>query len=148
MNTSQNQRFTVIPAVYLVLANQGKILFGKRQHTGYRDGFWQLPSGHLEGGENLKQGLIREAQEEVNLKLTEEDLSLVFVAHRFVEKGIERVDFYFLAKQFDLSQIHNNEPDKCSDLDWLDLTNPDIIPEVREVLKSYQQGQNYLTFGF
>lgn len=141
-------RFTLIPAVYLILKKNEKYLFGKRQNTGFMDGFYGLPSGHVDGGENLKKAMLREAKEEINLEIAEVDLNLVFVEHRFIEKGVERIDFYFECLDFDEKQIINNEPEKCSSLEWLSLDNLEIIPYVKEAIQSLIQGNNYLDQGF
>ena len=141
-------RFTVIPAVYLILEKDGKYLFLKRQNTGYMDGYYQVPAGHLEGGENLKQAMVREAKEEIDLDLLEKDLELVFVAHKLVENAVERMDFYFTVKNFVADKIRNNETEKCSDLAWLTLESPEIVPVVKQVLCEYQKGNNYDSFGF
>jgi hypothetical protein len=52
----------VVGDVHLILVNRaGRVLFGQRQNTGYEDGAWHLPSGHLEAGESVVAALIREA---------------------------------------------------------------------------------------
>lgn len=59
-------RHMLVGDVHLLLINSaGEVLFGRRQNTGYRDGAWHLPSGHLEAGESLVTALIREAREEL-----------------------------------------------------------------------------------
>lgn len=141
-------KFTVIPAVYLILQKNGKYLFGKRKNTGYMDGFYQLPSGHVDGNKSLKQGLCREAKEEINLEITPQDLKFLAVAHRLTPESIERVDFYFECPDFDESQIANNEPEKCSELTWLETTNPQIVDYTPLVFEKVAQGEGYLDFGF
>ncbi|MFH0856765.1 MAG: NUDIX hydrolase, partial [bacterium] len=46
------ERFKVIPAVYLFLEEDGKILLLRRFNTGYEDGNYAFVSGHLDGGES------------------------------------------------------------------------------------------------
>ena len=144
----QKERFKVIPAVYLILKTEDKYLFGKRLNTGYMDGFYQFPSGHIEGNESLKTAMTREAKEEIDLDIAQKDLNLVFVSHRFIENEAERVDFFFECINFDEKQIKNNEPEKCSDLKWLKKDNLEIVSYIKEVLESLTQGGNYLDSGF
>ena len=59
-------------SAYLMLEKDNEILCLKRQGTGWMDGFWSLPAGHVEPGESVVQGLLREAQEEVGITLHEE----------------------------------------------------------------------------
>ncbi len=46
-------RFKLIPAVFLLLIKNNRILLSQRYQTGYRDGFYSVPGGHLEGREEL-----------------------------------------------------------------------------------------------
>jgi 8-oxo-dGTP pyrophosphatase MutT (NUDIX family) len=41
-------------AVYLILLKQDKVLLLQRRHTGFEDGNYSLPTGHLEKGENVR----------------------------------------------------------------------------------------------
>ena len=40
---------TAIPAVYLLLVQDGKILLIRRCNTGYQYGNYSVPAGHMEG---------------------------------------------------------------------------------------------------
>jgi mutator protein MutT len=148
MPNLKKNRFTIIPAVYLILEKDSKFLFLKRSNSGYMDGFYQFPAGHLEGGETLKQAMIREAKEEVALDIQEKDLDLVFTAHRFVEKGVERIDFFFKSAKFNELEIKNNEPEKCSEIVWLNMNNQKIVPYIKTVLTELQNGKNYIAADF
>jgi 8-oxo-dGTP diphosphatase len=52
----------------LLIDRNGQALFGRRQNTGFEDGTWHVPAGHLEAGESVVQALIREAKEEVDVR--------------------------------------------------------------------------------
>lgn len=54
------ERFRLIVAVYLILRQNGKILLARRANTGYADGFYSLPAGHLDGDELATEGMARE----------------------------------------------------------------------------------------
>ena len=43
-----------------------QILLSKRKNTGYKDGEYELPGGHLEENEDLYEAMIREAKEELD----------------------------------------------------------------------------------
>ena len=51
-------------SVHLLLVRTGRILLLRRYNTGYEDGNYSLVAGHIEGGEELKAAMIREAREE------------------------------------------------------------------------------------
>ena len=60
-------RFKLIVAAYLILIEDSKILLQRRQNTGYEDGNYSIPAGHLEDTESVTDCLIREIKEEMDL---------------------------------------------------------------------------------
>ncbi len=145
--TSHNERFKAIPSVYLILLNDaGEVLLLKRQNTGYKDGEWGLPAGHVDGNEELKVAMAREAKEEVGIDLDLEYLSLSHVMHRNHEdhEGDERLDFFFTARKW-TGEINNCEEEKCSELMWAPMDNlPDgVIDYYIEVFDKIREGEMY-----
>lgn len=126
------ERFKIIPAVYVLLEKDGKVLFMRRYNTGYRDGQYTLPSGHLDGGETLLDAAIRETKEELDIDLSAEDMELVHVINRPKSADHERVDFFFKAEKWS-GEPRIAEPNKCDNLLWLDLSNLNKEPLVEFV---------------
>ncbi len=94
------ERNKVIPASYLILLQENKVLLGRRCHTGFEDGKYILPSGHVELDENFTGAIIREAKEEIGIDLKFEDLEFVHVLNRKSSlNGENRVDVFFIAKK-------------------------------------------------
>ena len=120
-------RYPTLPAAYLIFRRKdGKVLLMRRQNTGYKDGWYGLPSGHVEEGEPALIAAIREAKEEVGVDVEAQDLRMVHVMHRLSEsRDHERVDFGFEVAKWK-GTPYNAEPDKCSELRWAD---PDDLPE-------------------
>ncbi len=117
------------PAVYLFLEKDEKILLGRRCNTGYMDGCYQIPAGHVEEGELPSEALIREIKEEIGIDVKLNDLEIVHVSYRpkHDETG-DRVDFFFRAKSWS-GEILNMEPHKCDDLRWFPLSElPENMP--------------------
>ncbi len=144
------KRHTIIPAVYIIFRDGNKVFLLRRFQTGWRDGEYTFPSGHLDGKESLKQAAVREVQEEVGVSVEPKDLKLVHVTHHIADEGDhERMDFYFEVGSYD-GTLKNNEPHKCDDVGWFDLDNlPEkIIPTMRESLPGILQEQNYTDFTF
>ncbi len=54
-----------------VIKKKEKVLLLKRPQDDFMGGINELPSGNLEDGENLEEGLVREVKEETNLDLKE-----------------------------------------------------------------------------
>lgn len=133
------ERHREVPASYLVLIKDGKVLLLRRFNTGYQDGNYSLPAGHVDKGETFTECLIRESKEEIGVDLKQEDLKVMHLMHRFsgVEWGDEgyRIDVFFTAEKW-AGEINNMEPHKCDDLSWHDLNNlpQNIIPYIRNAL--------------
>ena len=149
----KKKKFKIVPAAYLVLAKKKKVLMLRRFNTGYEDGNYSLVAGHLEGNESFRKCLVREAKEEANIILNENDLEIVHVMHRrttFHDAGLrERIDIFIAAKKWK-GEIKNVEPHKCDDLSWFPLKKipKNTIPYIKLVLKNISKGVFYSEFGF
>ncbi len=62
--------------LHLVLLHDGCILMGERCNTEFGAGQYHVPAGHLEIDESIIDGIIREASEEMGIKLTAENTEL------------------------------------------------------------------------
>jgi len=142
-------RFRVVPASYVVLrrdAGAGQVLLQLRSGTGYRDGHWACAAaGHVEAGESAVAAAVREAREELGVRIAPEDLVPLCAMHRTHANGRpvdERVDFFFTCTQYEgsprLLELH-----KSADLRWFDLAAlPDpVVPHERRVLDLLRTGQ-------
>jgi len=132
----QKERLKIIPAVYLVLIKDNKILLSQRYNTGYFDDNYSFPAGHLDENETLKQAMVREAKEEINVVLDPEDLELIHIINRKIPSD-ERLDFFFKARKWH-GEPKIMEANKCNDLSWFELDNlpQNIIPYIRQAIDS------------
>lgn len=73
------KRYQITPAVFVVLIAHELVLLHRRYPTGYMDGFYDFPSGHLEEGETLQMGAARELQEETGLIIDPDELVLIHI---------------------------------------------------------------------
>jgi len=137
------KRFRAIPAVYLLLIKNEKILLLLRKNTGFEDGNYGLVSGHLEPNETIMQAMVRETKEEAGIDINLNDLELLHVLNR-QELDNERIDFFFSATNWN-GDITNNEPHKCDGLEWFDLDNlpNNIIDYINQVLKDIKNKKIY-----
>lgn len=125
--------------VQVVLQRAGKVLLMRRAGTGFFDGLWGLPGGHVEEGESLAQTACREMREELGINLQPSGLETLGVIHR--RSDTNRIDFFLRAP--DWSGVPEVcEPDKCDALGWFALDDlPDnTIPYVRLGLAQPQAG--------
>lgn len=142
------ERHKVIGDVHLLLTdNNERILFGRRSNTGFEDGAYHPPSGHLEAGESFVEALVREAAEEIGVTITVDDVEFVHVMHNASSGG--RVAFFFRVTQWQ-GEPSNMEPDKCDDLAWFSLDElPErMIPYCRKALEDIASGSQMSMYGF
>ncbi len=136
-------RHQLVAAVYLLLEQDGKYLFLKRQNTGFMDGLFGLPSGHVEYGEPIIQGMIREAKEEIDITIKQSDLTFLSVTDRNAE-DFHRIDFLFSCNTY-TGEIKNAEPHKCSKLAWLTPNEKNIIPYMTKMIQKSTSKNPYAT---
>ena len=60
-----------------------------------------MPSGHLEEGESVIDGAVREAGEEVGVAIDPSDLTFVHVVHYRASGSEGRIGFFFLTEKWD-----------------------------------------------
>ncbi|SRR5258708_6877798 len=132
-------RFKLLSTVHLFLIREGNILLLRRFNTGYEDGNYSVIAGHLDGNEEIKAAMVREAREEAGIELSIQDLQVVGVMHR--KSTDERIDFFLVATSWS-GEISNEEPDKCDLLAWFDINNlpENVISYVRKAIENYRQG--------
>lgn len=129
MNESEygkKQRHKAVPAVYLFLTDlqTGRVLLALRQNTGYQDGMWNVPSGHIEGDELPREALVRESKEEVGIDFDPCDAEHVHTSYRPAHDPTgARVDLFFRISTWS-GEVRNAEPEKCERLEWFPLRGP------------------------
>jgi ADP-ribose pyrophosphatase YjhB (NUDIX family) len=119
-----SEKFKYIGSAYLILLKEGKILLQRRANTGFMDGYYGLPAGHLDGNETSKEGCSREMKEEIGIDIEPINLKVVHVMHRKSEKD-ERIDFFMTGDKY-TGEISNCELDKCDDLSWFPVDDQKI----------------------
>ncbi len=141
------ERYKFICAVYLLLMKENKILLLKRANTGYEDGNYSLVAGHMDGNETIKQSMIREAKEEAGITIEEENIEIATFLHRKTDP--ERLDFFLKCDKWS-GEVINKEPNKCSELNWYDISNlpSNIIPYVKKAIENYQNNIMFDNFGW
>ncbi|MFA7315627.1 MAG: NUDIX domain-containing protein [Candidatus Paceibacterota bacterium] len=141
------EKFKLIPAVHLILIKDNKVLLLRRFNTGYEDGNYSVPAGHLDGNESATSAMAREALEEACVRINSKDFEVVHVMHRKAET--ERVDFFLVAKNYE-GELKIGEVNKCDDLSWFPLNGlpNNMVPYVRYGIECYQNHIFYSEFGW
>ena len=118
-----------------------------RQNTGYYDGWYTLPSGHVE--ELPIDGLLRETREEVGLNLARSSVRHIHTMYRIRhdETG-ERADYFFEVTHWE-GEPTNVELDKCVSIGWFSLKNlpVNLMHHVRDALSAIERHESYSEIG-
>jgi len=148
----KKNRPRVLPTVYLVLVKGNKILLSRRYNTGFQDGDYSFPAGHLKDDEEtLSQAVVREAEEEVGIEINSTDLELVHIMHRRQKTPTNerRINLFFTVGKWK-GEPKIMELDKCDDLQWFEPDNiPDnTIPYIKQAINCIKENAVYSEYGF
>ncbi|MBB5977107.1 NUDIX hydrolase [Kribbella solani] len=138
-------RFRVVPAAYVLVRRGNEVLLLLRANTGYMDGHWAMPAGHVEQGESAIAAAVRELREEVGLEVQPADLVPLTAMHRTGGNGEpidERVDFFFEVSTWS-GEPRLMEPEKAAGLEWyaLDALPEPLVSQEAQVLEALAKGE-------
>ncbi|MFG2445499.1 NUDIX domain-containing protein [Nocardia fluminea] len=139
------EKYRVLVGVHLVLIDsRGRVLLGRRANTGFGDGLFHVPAGHLEAGESAVAGLIREAREEVGIEIEAADVEFAHVLH-----SDERVQMFFTVRRW-TGAVVNREPEKCSELRWFEPGDlpAEIVDYCRVGIGKVMAGEVFFEYGW
>jgi 8-oxo-dGTP diphosphatase len=137
----------MIVAAHLFLLDGDKVLLARRFQTGYEDGSFSVPAGHVDGNEAVHEAMIREAREEVGVIVQPEDMVFSHVMHRIGDR--ESMDFFFVCTNWQNTPTIC-EVDKCDLIEWYptDALPDNTIPYVKEALQASLSKLPYSHFGW
>lgn len=148
-----SERFKSFSAVMLLLTrkngNNEEILFQKRKNTGYCDGFYDLSaSGHVDANESMKHAMCREAKEELNIDIKEEDLEFVCLIHKN-SNGYIYYNGYFKANKW-VGEPIINEPQKNEELKWININDlpSNVVDDRVAAIQNYKNNIKYSEYGW
>lgn len=146
--------------VHLLFFRQDQVLLLRRFNTGFEDGNYSVPAGHLDGGETVRMAAQREALEETGVHIEVEGIAFAAVMHRKSDDTLlplsgtgagtgERVDFFVHVNAWN-GEPFNAEPDKCDELRWCDVDAlpVNIIPYVKQAIQNFRSGVVFDEFGW
>ena len=133
--------------VHLFFFRENRILLLRRFNTGFEDGNYSVPAGHLDGNETVRMAAVREALEEIGVHIEVANISFATVMHR--KSDDERVDFFVCVKAWK-GEPFNAEPEKCDELRWceVDMLPANTIPYVKQAIQNFREGVVFDEFGW
>ncbi len=137
--------------VHVLLVRSGKLLLTQRRDTKNRDfdGMWHLPSGKLDAGESILDAAVREAEEEVGVLISPDDLRHVHTLHVNGSGPEPRLGVFFETQRW-VGEPVNREPKKCSSIAWFatDELPGNLIAYPAAGIRSYLTGSTFEVLGW
>jgi 8-oxo-dGTP diphosphatase len=132
--------------VHTLLFRRGAVLLLRRAHTGYLDGWYALPGGHLQRGESVIQCAIRECFEEIGIELDAAQLRPA-AAMPYRSGDQQGIDFIFSCADV-AAEPRLAEPERFDDLRWwpTDGLPPNTVPYVERAIAMARSGEWFVEF--
>jgi 8-oxo-dGTP diphosphatase len=136
------ERFKVIPASFVILEKEGQVLLMRRFNTGYADGWYDAPAGHIEEGEFPSITAQRELKEELGISVDLKDLLAINTVYNISDPNTYMYIFFAVT-------VWDGEPrlmekNKCDDVSWFskDELPENILPYVKDSIALYFFGSD------
>ncbi|MGY2314684.1 NUDIX hydrolase [Pseudomonas sp. SDO5522_S412] len=145
---NERVRYQLSVSVFVMLIRDGEICMLRRCGTGWMDGSFSIPAGGLDAGETLAAAAIREANEEVGVQISPENLHYAHTLHSKTE-GRTWLGHFFQATEWEGIPTLC-EPEKHSDLQWCPITvlPAETIPYVRQAIQCVIAQNLYSEYGW
>lgn len=141
------QYISPVPCNSLVISNKnGEILLVERKNEP-KAGFWDLPGGFIDIGENIETSVIREAKEEVDLDFQVSDLHYISsIPLRYLYKGVNEylLNVAYHADFPEGQKVTAGDDAKSAkffapeDIPWKDIAFENVTMMLRKYLNEYR----------
>lgn len=131
----------------LILINEkSEVLLLRRKGTSYGNGLYSLPGGKIEAGETAAEAVIREAREEIGVKVVQPQLVHV------IDRQGTQTEFYIFVFKPTIVQGKpvNGEFDKCDDVSWFPIHKlpSNILPAHKQAIELILKNVLYSQHGW
>lgn len=139
-------RFLARSAVFVALRDkQGRVLLLQRANSGYMDGRYDIPAGHVERGETILATAMRELAEETSVIVNQKDLRLWHI-NQFCANDDDYYNFFFVVDAWH-GEPKIMEPSKHSDMQFFAVDDlPKLTPGSHVALRHL--GDKPVSFGY
>lgn len=145
---STKEKFYVRASAYCVLLKDNKVFLLRRANTGWADGQFAFPAGHIKEFETPRSAAVRELKEEAGVDAKIEDLKFAHALYRRSNIDVY-ADYIFVVEKWS-GEPYNAEPTKADYGDWFDLEKlpGNTAPHIVHILENIRAGNFYSEFGW
>jgi 8-oxo-dGTP diphosphatase len=133
--------------VFLIRDN--KVFLIRRFNTGFGDGLYSVPAGHVDVGELIPDAAAREAMEEAGVTVDPASLQYAHIVHMRIlnQSRPNRMQCFFVAHTWE-GEPSNVEPEKCDHADWfpIDALPENMVGYTRQAIMEYKKGNPFSHF--
>ena len=124
-----------------MVLREGRVLLGQRQGS-HGAGEWGLPGGHLEHGESIVDGVLRELREETGLEVSDVQFVCALNTLGYLPKHYVSLGFVAIWKSGEVEALETSE----KDWNWysLDQLPENIFQPNRIIIDAYQSGRTFI----
>lgn len=118
------------------------------RHAAKSENYWALPGGHLEWGEDVRDGLVREIVEELGVV---PELGPLLFIHTFVRDAVHSLEFFFRVENPEAFRVLGVEPTHAYEIDlveWITVEDTQLLRPygIAEAFKLGQLRDNTLRY--
>jgi ADP-ribose pyrophosphatase YjhB (NUDIX family) len=118
------KKYTGKTSTAIIPYPSNKILLVKRNTKPFV-GYWALPGGRMDPGENIEQTIVREVKEETGL-----DVSIVSKVGEYIEKGIkDDIDYEYYPTCFVVKPVGGEIKKQDSEIQEIKLFSLNELPK-------------------
>ncbi|MGX7047453.1 hypothetical protein RU86_GL000171 [Lactococcus piscium] len=126
---NENFRF----AVELLIKHNGKYLLCKRSSDAkIAPGIWNIPAGKVKYNEGIEEALIRECEEETNLKVS----NVCYLDCNFINKEHKRIVYLYVTEVADISDLRI-DAGEFDEWEWIKAEDVDNYESVNLYIKRW-----------
>jgi len=130
-------------AVVVIVNEDDEVCISRRHKDSHQGGLWEFPGGKVEQGETIKQALLREIREELDIEI-KQSRPLISINHSYDDKAVCLHVFKVMSYQGEVKGLEGQQ------VKWLPVSRlcADDFPAANlAIIKALQLPDKYLITG-
>lgn len=136
MHLEDNPNKLRIATEVFIICKQEILLFQREPTSKVFPGYWSIPGGHIDFGEDPLTACVREIKEETGLVVTETDVKLKYISYHYHLDRKETWNIFgFFVSVIDKNDVVNSGEGIAKWVSLQDVEKTDLFPPVAYYLK-------------